>query len=264
MLSFIIVFIVLIASAWFSIIKNWLTSSAALLMVLTGALIEAAFGIRGIIAIFLFFISANLVEKALGEPRVKPQISARKGRDVYQVLANGGVPLIAAVGLLLWPTPFWLGVFLAAVAEANADTWASEIGSKIGGAPYHVILRKRVPAGVSGSITLSGSLAGLAGAGFIALYGALVWFHHSGFQFILAFVLITLLGWAGQWVDTLLGGWLQARYRCAVCGALTDHSRHCEKETALIGGKRFVTNNFVNGSSALITGILGGILLGFV
>ena len=71
----------------------------------------------------------------------KEKLGYEKGgrRDAGQVLANGGVAAACALLPFLFPrvTPVHAyGLFLAALAAANADTWGTEVGSALGGKPY--------------------------------------------------------------------------------------------------------------------------------
>ena len=98
----------------------------------------------------------------------------RRGRSASQVAANLGA---AALAVLLVKTQGKVAaevVMLAALAEAAADTLASELGEVFGGTPRLITTWRPVLPGTDGGITLSGTLAGFAGAAVVATTGAAV------------------------------------------------------------------------------------------
>ncbi|MGV3488853.1 MAG: DUF92 domain-containing protein [Tuberibacillus sp.] len=259
MLEFWMILVCLVLAAILSVKKDWLTLSGALGMVVMGLLIENGFGIYGVLVIFVFFISSNLVSKLYKIKKVPSQSIKHPPRTLKQVLANGGIPVLASVFVSMGGSEFFgIGCFLAAIAEAAADTWASEIGTQKGEKPYHIGLRRRVEPGLSGAVTVAGSLFGLWGAALIGVIGSGLFFGDTWIQFLIGFIIVTLTGWLGQWLDTIFGAFLQARYFCDYCHQLTDHAVHCERETKLVYGFPRVTNNVVNGLSAIMTGLIAG------
>ncbi|GGE46834.1 hypothetical protein GCM10011391_27110 [Pullulanibacillus camelliae] len=257
MLSLSLAMVGLILIGFLSLYKRWLTLAGALGMIIMGIAIVYAFHIAGLIAIFLFFISSNLLTSVIRRNQRTTKPSPEQ-RNLVQVLANGGWPLLAALGQILLPSPFWLGFYIVSITEATADTWASEVGSTLGKAPFHLRLWRRVPKGLSGAMTGIGSLAGMLGSLIIALDSLTLIPHDSFKNTLITICTIALLGWIGQFVDTLLGAYGQARYHCTVCDCFTDKSHHCDKPAHHVGGLRWMTNNAVNGLSSLFAGALGG------
>ena len=179
-----------------------LTRSGTLAAWAVGTVVFGAGGWRASAALLTFFATSSLLSR--WRRRQKEALGYEKGgrRDAGQVLANGGV---AAVCLLLMPlgVPNALLLFLAALAAANADTWATEIGSAVGGKPYDIRTGRRADAGTSGAISLPGTLAALAGAGLLGLF--------AGSS--KAFLIVTLAGFGGALCDSLLGAAVQAQWR---------------------------------------------------
>jgi uncharacterized protein (TIGR00297 family) len=250
MVEMFLVGLLLIGGASVSYQKRWLTAGGAAGMVVLGAAIDWAFGLSGLLIIFLFFVAANLISNG-GRPA--------ETRTVVQVFANGGAPLLAACANLAVGGPYWSAAFITAVASASADTWASEIGVKFGGRPYHIGLRRRVAPGLSGAATLRGSIAGLFGAALIGFFGAFLLHRDHLALFFAAGTVFTAVGWLGHWLDTLLGAFLQARYQCRACGVLTDDRRHCEMATVKVHGYQWMTNHTVNALSNIGAGVLGAV-----
>ncbi len=94
----------------------------------------------------------------------------KRGRNAAQVAANLGVAGLAAAFSLIHPVPgSWYSVMVvAALAEATADTLASELGEVVGGQPLLVTTFRRVAPGTDGAISLAGTLAGVSGALLVA------------------------------------------------------------------------------------------------
>ena len=125
---------------------------------------------------------------------------SRRGtaRNERQVIANGGIAALAALaGNWLW--------FAGALAAANADTWATEIGRFSPTSPRLITNGARVPAGTDGGMTLLGTTAGIAGAGLIAALS-----YVFGQRGALA---IAVAGVVGMLVDSLLGATVQGKIR---------------------------------------------------
>ena len=60
-------------------------------------------------------------------------------------------------------------IVIAALAEATADTLASELGEVLGGQPLLVTTLRRVEPGTDGAISLAGTVAGTVGAALVVL-----------------------------------------------------------------------------------------------
>jgi uncharacterized protein (TIGR00297 family) len=90
----------------------------------------------------------------------------KRGGNAAQVAANLGVAGLAAAFSLMHTLPgSWYTVMVvAALAEATADTLASELGEVVGGEPMLVTTLRRVAPGADGAISLAGTVAGVSGA----------------------------------------------------------------------------------------------------
>lgn len=190
-----------------------------------------------------FFVSSSALSK-LGERRKAAVLSAviEPGgeRNARQVLANGGVFALSALGYLAFPSPFWYATGVGALAASTADTWATEIGTLFGGEPISLTSGRKVPPGTSGGVTLVGTLAGAGGALFIAAVGTLA-------NWPVPFAAVALGGVAGALADSLLGATLQARRWCEVCAKSTERLVHsCGTPTRHAGGVAGFDNDGVN------------------
>ena len=250
------------------------------------------FGLGGLgwaILLLAFFISSSALSR-LFKRRKQPldeKYSKGSERDAAQVLANGG---IAGLFVLLhaffpeaaWP---WAGC-AAALAAANADTWATELGVLNPGPPVLITSGRPVERGTSGGVSLVGTLAALAGAALVALFGVLFWTGRTGLaagflptrlndllgigpsqvspsQGLSLFALLALSGLLGSLVDSLLGATLQAVYRCPACQKETErHPRHsCGAPTLQLRGLAWLNNDWVNTACTLAAALTAILLL---
>jgi uncharacterized protein (TIGR00297 family) len=218
-----------------------LSTSGALAAAVVGTLAVAAGWGWGSLLIS-HFAAASALSK-LGERRkaelVGSIVQKTGERDARQVLANGGVFGLAALGYLIFPSPMWYGLGAGALAASAADTWATEVGT-LAGEPVSIISAKRVPPGTSGGVTLTGTLAGAAGALFIATAATLA-------DWPVPFAAAALGGMAGALADSVFGATMQARRWCDLCAKSTERIVHsCGTLTRYAGGVPGFDNDAVN------------------
>jgi uncharacterized protein (TIGR00297 family) len=208
-----------------------------------------------------FFVSSTALSRwrrAEKERRVGGVVEKGGERDAVQVLANGGAFAVAALGALLWPSAWppvaWAAAGAGALAAAAADTWATEVGTLAAGDPRTVLGWRRVPAGTSGAVSLSGTAAMVAGAGFVALCARAL-----GYDASVAWAALGG-GVAGAVADTLVGATVQRRRWCDRCAAPTERRIHdCGTPTRAAGGLAGIDNDAVN----LLCGVVGAVVAGW-
>lgn len=213
-----------------------LTVSGAVAAWGVGAIVFGFGGWGGAAALLAFFGTSTALSR--WRRRAKERLGYEKGgrRDAGQVLANGGAAALCLLLPLLFPIvgvlPAHL-LFLAALAAANADTWATEIGSALGGRPYDLRSGKPAPPGTSGAVSLPGTLAALGGAVLLGLFAG----SAAGVG------LVTAAGFGGAFLDSLLGATVQAQWRDPLrLGNLTE----CPQAVAPFRGWRVMNNDAVN------------------
>lgn len=217
----------------------WLSPRGAIAALAVGAAVTLGAGLGGLALLFLFLLTSSALTPGGGR------------REPVQVAANGGVAALAA---LLAPLhPAWKLALAGALAAAAADTWSTEIGVKSSALARLITTGRPVPAGTSGGVTLVGSLGGAAGAALMAFAAAILGVVPAG-----AAPWIAAGGITGGVADSLLGATLQARWRCASCGALGETRRHeCGGTGELASGMRWITNDTVNFLATLIGAAVG-------
>jgi uncharacterized protein (TIGR00297 family) len=153
----------------------------------------------------------------------------RKGeRGVKNVLANGSVPLIIAIfnqpidSLSEGLSGF---MFVTAIAIATADTFGSEIGIMADEPRMITHPSKKVKPGKDGGVSSLGNVAALIGSLFISIIGVVlvsdllvVWGPHGMQAGIIPLFFITVIGWIGCQIDSVLGATLQQK------GLLTNNT----------------------------------------
>ncbi|MBN1266323.1 MAG: DUF92 domain-containing protein [Anaerolineales bacterium] len=217
-------------------------------------------GLLAAVAMVTFFISASALSHIGGQR--KKQIAAvfSKGgqRDRGQVLANGLTAAVFAVVYGVCGEPVWAVGAAGALAAANADTWATELGILTKGTPRLITSWRPVPPGTSGGITLPGILASLLGGALIGL--VTLPFLHSW----VIVLTVTAGGFAGSIFDSLLGALVQAMYWCPSCEKTTErYPMHtCGTPTTFHHGWPWLTNDGVNFAATVIGSITAiGLLL---
>ncbi|AZB43619.1 DUF92 domain-containing protein [Bacillus sp. FJAT-42376] len=230
-----------------------LTGSGAAAAFITGVLIYLGYGFQGLFLLGAFFASSSLLSKYKRNRKMVLDEMLEKGdrRDSIQVMANGGISSIASFLFWLTGADLWTAVFCTSIAAANSDTWASEIGTLSRKAPRMLLSFKKTVRGTSGAVSPLGTIAAAAGALFIAIL--------SVFIFQLSWrwgLMIAVLGFFGNLADTLLGGSVQVKYKCPVCGKVTEKRIHCSKEGRVVQGNSFFNNDVVNILSISIAALL--------
>jgi uncharacterized protein (TIGR00297 family) len=130
----------------------------------------------------------------------------REGRNAWQVMANLAAPALCSVVFSATGNRLWMVAAVGAMAEAATDTVASEIGQCRGSDARLITTWERVPAGIDGGITLSGSIAGMAAGLVIAAVTTV-----GGMLPQAQLWIPVVAGFAGMLIDSLLGATLQRR-----------------------------------------------------
>ena len=201
-------------------VRDLLDNSGLFAATLTGFTVSLMGHWTWLISLFTFLIIGSLATKwKLEEKKLLSLEEANEGlRSWKNVLANGGAVSIVAIYNFLSPGHEW--IYFAAIASisvALSDTLASEIGS-LDIRTRSITTLQSVPAGTNGGMSPTGTVAALFGAIIISIVGVIFSPDDSKISEIQLLSLLSLIGWLGCQVDSLLGAVLENR------GYLGKHS----------------------------------------
>jgi uncharacterized protein (TIGR00297 family) len=166
-------------------------------------------GLPGFLVVALVFVLATISTRMGYTRKRELGVAERRcGRNASQVLANILVATICALfsaGAYGWREPLQLAM-IAALAEAAADTVASEVGQAFSGRVYLITSFQRVAIGTDGGISVIGTAGAAAAAVLVALTGA--WTELIPGHWIALAAGAALLS---TMLDSLLGATLQRR-----------------------------------------------------
>lgn len=218
------------------------------------------------LALIFFFVSSSLLSHFREQDKAETaadKFSKGSQRDIGQVAANGGVATLLSLGYGFASSPvlreFLQAGYTGALATANADTWATELGVLSPRSPRLITTGKAVAPGTSGGITALG--IGSSALGALAL-GLVFWLLQGNRKAQITLPLIALVsGLSGSLFDSLLGATIQATYFCPVCGKETERRVHsCGTPTRMIRGLPWLNNDGVNFLATLFGALLAMLL----
>jgi uncharacterized protein (TIGR00297 family) len=184
-------------------------------------------------------------------------------RDIWQVLANGGIPLAILFLWYFYPMDILYLLYVGALTAVASDTWATEIGVLSKKNPRSILSGKYLETGESGGVTVLGTIGAFFGSLTIAAV-ALMSCPHSSPAIIgkPEFILLLLSGLIASFSDSVLGASLQAQYQCPICQKKTEKLKHCQcMDTKHIKGVPWLNNDMVNLLSAIFSVLM--ILIGW-
>ena len=208
----------------------------ALCLLITFAGGWTAFGVLA--ATFLCTVAADKLAGSRADPHGLRRKSGR--RDAVRVLCNVGVGALAMALYLMSYRSVFAVAYAGVMAESLADSLASKLGPLSRQEPRDLCTGRPVPTGLSGGVTLLGTLAEALGASVIAA----IW--GVGTKSLSAAIIVFAAGFFGAMADSVFGSRLQAKFRCPVCNTLTERETHCGEPGTLVSGFRRITNDTVN------------------
>jgi len=198
---FVLCILLFTALSFFAVYKKWLTLSGAAAALWMALVLYSTGGYKAFIAPGIFLISGSLLSK------LNPHPDEKDGRDAKQVFANGIVGAAFMIAYSITGQNSSLAAAIISFGISMSDSVSSELGVYFKRSTYDILSFKKMEPGVSGGISLPGTLAALAGAILIAL-SAMYLYHFSS----AVFLWISLAGFTGMLADSILGSWLQVKY----------------------------------------------------
>ncbi len=221
-----------------------LSTSGIILAVALAVLATVAFGNVGFILLLIYFaasIITDKVKKRSDPNRVFVPFEKRKSkRNVFQVASNGGAAGVCALLFVILGNPVFAVCFVAALAEALADTAASGLGA-LAKSTYDPFRRRACEKGISGGMSVIGTLSSLLFGSAFALIAFLF-----GVVSPIGALIAGGSAFIGMFVDSALGSLLQAKYVCVACKKELEKPYCCDSPATLVKGFRRITNGTVN------------------
>lgn len=202
----------LITVTLFSVHKRKLTVSGASAGACISVAIFIGCGLPGVICLGCFFVAATIATSRGRKIKLKssPAETETGRRDIFQVVANGGVSGILGATSVIFPgySQLCLVMIACSMSAATADTVSSELGSVYGKRFFNILTLQRDKGGENGVVSLQGFIYGFAGSCMIAIAYSLAvqWLIYPIFVIILS-------GTIGNLVDSVLGASLERKGR---------------------------------------------------
>jgi uncharacterized protein (TIGR00297 family) len=244
--------------------KESLTLDGSIGATFLGTLMYATSGLFGSIMMVVFFLSSSILShfKKNKKGKAARQFDKTGRRDIMQVFANGGVGLIHSILYYITKNPAYLVFLGVSFAAANADTWATELGLLNKKNPISLRTFKPVEKGTSGAISLFGTFSALIGSMLIGIFATFgfsllnINIAELGLEVTHAFQMVTLGGFIGSLIDSILGATVQGVYYSHELKGETEKKEYNGRPNLLIRGFGFVNNDLVNFLSIGISSIL--------
>ncbi len=227
----------------YAVAKHALTPGGVVVAIVMDVIISIALGNFGFVLLSSFFVGSVLVDKVKKRATISRSVEeGAKGecRDYMQVISNGLAPTVAAFLYFVSGNAAFVAAFVAALAEAFADTSASGMGV-FATKTYDPFRHRACQSGLSGGMSVIGTSASLIGAVLISLIA-----FAFGKVDIIAMLVVIAAAFLGAVFDSFLGSVFQIKYKCSVCGKITEKKMHCDYPTERYSGLTLIDNDVVN------------------
>ena len=192
------------AGSFFLFKWRFLTRSASFAAWLLGVYLLGVMGWMWFVPVVLFFLTSVALTKI--HSGIKKKKRESNGRNAWQVTANIVWAVISSGLFLITQNELFIYFFIVFVAAVTADTWASEAGPLFHKRSFSLSDFRMYDSGVTGGISLAGTLAALAGAVFISLVSWLLFFGNPDISMI---ILLSAAAFLACFADTLLGAFVE-------------------------------------------------------
>lgn len=241
-----------------AVVAGALTVPAAIASTVLGTIVFTAGGVAWSAPLITFFATSSLLSRFQSGDQRAPGQAREARRTARQVVANGLAPGGWAICQIVVAGNLWSLLFASAIATAAADTWATEIGRTSTQSPRDILTGRQVPRGMSGGITPRGLAAALAGSAVVAVACLL-----TGIIGRSDAMAVSVAGFGGALIDSVLGAALQERDWCPTCEEETEDAVHarCSTPTHCVRGVKGFDNDWVNLSATLSGSLLGAVVV---
>ncbi len=243
----------------FAIKKKALTRGGIMVALLLDIAVSIAFGNSGFLVLSVFFVGAIIVDKIKKTQKNKGRSDKEdcECRNFIQVVSNGMLAFLCAISFIITKKKIFITPFVVSLAEAFSDTTASGIGA-LAKRTYDPFRRKECDNGLSGGMSVLGTVASLISAFILSFFAYLLNFEGYG---LYEAVVVGFCAFLGSIFDSLLGSLVQVKYKCSVCDKVTEREEHCNTKTVKCLGISIIDNDIVNLLSGAFSSILASIII---
>lgn len=245
--------------------KKALSTSGFIAGIFMGTLVYFFGGIIIFVSMFSAFASSSVLSKFKKDRKRHLELIHEKSdtRDHIQIIVNCITGLIFSILYYFYNQVEFLVISATSFAVLNSDTWASEIGVLSKKSPISILTGKKIEKGMSGGVSLLGTISSLLGAMFVALSFSLTWvvIYKYDNNLIYYFLVCTLFGFLGSLIDSLFGLLLQAQYFSEELNIFTEKSVSNGKANKLVRGFRIFNNDMVNLTSSITSCLIAMIII---
>ena len=182
-----------------------------------------------------------------------------EGRKFIQIFVNGILGTISVTIFHFTENKSFYLLALLCIAGSLIDSISSDIGSLSKKNPIDIIGFKKMEGKLSGGITFLGTTSALIASIGLGIYATLI--SNIKFNFVLVIIALIFLQTI---VDSVIGSTLQVKYKCGVCGTLTEERIHCNSEVLYHKGIKAIDNNVVNLLSSVIIFVISILVIGLI
>jgi uncharacterized protein (TIGR00297 family) len=245
--------------SFFSYRYKFLSKGGTAALFFLAILIYGFGGWKFTLPVLVFFLFSSLITKVRKKrnPLIETYFEKTGERDHFQVFANGGFALVIVVLNYFYSSELFYIVYVSSIASVCADTWATETGTLSENKTVNILTLKRIEQGMSGGISLAGTVGSYFGALVIAAT-SLLWIESD---YLLVLIVISFAGLFGSFIDSILGASVQVQYLCSVCNKVTEKRKHCSHTEDIKKGVLWINNDVVNAGSSVAGGIFSILLV---
>ncbi|MEM0084378.1 MAG: DUF92 domain-containing protein [Candidatus Methanomethylicia archaeon] len=220
-------------------------------------------GFKWFALLLLFYVASSLFTKYKYDFKRSLGFAEARGgsRSWRNVVGNGGVAALFALGEGTFGGGIFFAAFLGAISTAFSDTLATEIGLLYPGKPRLITNLRKVEPGVSGAISPYGEFA-IFFSSLLMGFAAFMFNVAPEFSLVQILCISVVSGFIGSTIDSFIGAIFQAGYWCDKCNMFSEDPIHilCGCRARLVKGFSFINNHIVNFTSTLIGGLTGLII----
>lgn len=236
-------FIAAVLTAIITVKKNALTVPAAIeamVLIFMSCFLGGWFGLSFLLIVYFSIAGLDLILKKKTS-NIFGSINKKSGaRDHIQVAANGVAALLCLILFGITKLHVFIIGYAVALTESFADSVASDVGVLSKTDPISICRFKRIPRGLSGGVSLLGTVSSLVAVIFCALL------YYMFFRNIAEAAIVATFAFIGCIIDSILGDLLQEKFLCTRCGTITERAMHCEIRTGFHSGVKGIDNCAVN------------------